>query len=417
MRKLLFIILVSALAGGGIWYFFVRDAAPGAGEPTGVGNFFPTNNTGMIPDTIAPNDVGASGSAGVIASNDVPKLAQLTSGPVAGYTVFSTTRPVTTTSTDPKQKPVTTTVTDRFLRYVSRANGYVYEVKNTDAPLQITNISIPNIYEATFADSNKSVILRFLRADNRTIASYSVPIPPENTDGTRTQAAGSYLPDNMLSVAVSPDRKTIARLFNTQGNGVIQTSTPTNTGVKELLRSPFREWLLSWPTKGAVYAQTKASANVPGYLYSINTTNPRLTRVLGDIRGLTTSVSPSGSFVLYSESAGNSFSASLYNTKTGTTTPLNLSILPEKCVWTAAENLICAGNESVSPARYPDSWYAGVVHFTDKIYAITVATNTYETLYDGTTRPLDITHPTLDESQTLLYFIDKNDGTLWRYDY
>ena len=38
-----------------------------------------------------------------------------------------------------------------------------------------------------------------------------------------------------------------------------------------------------------------------------------MTKILGDIRGLTALMSPNGKKVLYSESAGNSFALNLYD--------------------------------------------------------------------------------------------------------
>ena len=388
-------------------------------------------------------------------------LKQLTGHPVAGYTIFSLTStvsipstpsssPAATSSTGSTSSPqdssgqasssrvnplkalsvkvskkttvapapttLTQTVTDHYLRYISRLNGYVYEIKNGTIPLQISNIFIPNIYEAQFADSNSTTLLRFLRSNNQTIATYSMPIPPLNPDGTRTQNSGVYLPDNILAITVSPDQKLIARVAADQGGALVTTSTTAGTGIKTATRSPFKEWLPQW-TNNALYLQTKAASIADGFLYSIDSSTTRLRRVLGNVAGLTTSVSPSGTYVLYSQSVDGGFVTKIFNTRTNTTTNLSLIILPEKCVWLHSEDLLCAGNSSVPNGKYPDDWYAGTMHFSDQLYRINTTSNTYTVLYNDLTQSFDMTNLQVDEGQGFVYFIDKTTGYLWQYKY
>ena len=114
---------------------------------------------------------------------------------------------------------------------MSRANSYVYEITNNETPLQISNVYIPNIYEAVFGDKMNTALLRFLRSDQRTIATYSVPIPSENPDGSRTQKEGAYLPDGILQAVLSPDASQLAYL--TQNNtGATITFIPLGSSKK-----------------------------------------------------------------------------------------------------------------------------------------------------------------------------------------
>lgn len=408
-RIFIFIVLFIAIASS-VWLFFIKGKQPDANPVATVfQSFFPITDTG--------NDF----SDGVIADNPLlggtitaERFTQVSPRPVAGYTIFALNNTITTPNPDPKLKPIVTTVLDHYIRYVSRTNGYVYEIKNTQPAIQITNILIPNIYEASFVNNTSTALLRFLKNDNQTIATYSVPIPQLNPDGKRTQKMGIYLADNSTSIAVSPDSKQIARLTTETSGAVISTLAPNNTGKKDIIRTPFKEWLVSWPTQSTIYVQTKAASIVNGYLYRIDSAAGRLRRVLGDVPGLTTSISPTGEYILYSQSTQNSFITKLFNTKSGTTTSLSLALLPEKCVWYKNNDLICAGSNTVEDAVYPDSWYAGLTHFNDQIYRINTATNTYTVLYSENERAFDITNLQLDEGQNLLYFIEKTTGLLWK---
>ncbi len=420
MRRILIIIVIVLLIGAGVWYFYVRprQQAGVSPVPNVLKVFFPkttTNNTGAFGTDTDPNGAGNNAPAAV------SPFKQLTTRPVAGFTIFSLTNTVSVPSTASSttgqaSKPTVQTVTDHYLRYVSRVNGYVYEIKNDSVPLQISNVFIPNIYEAFFADGNTTAILRFLRQDNHTIATYSVPIPALNPDGTRTQKSGTYLPDNISALAISPDQKQILRITTDQNGAVITSSNSTGGGIKTLLRSPFEQWLPQW-TSSNVFLQTKAASVANGFLYNIDQTTARLRRVVGNVAGLTTSVSPKGTYVLYSQSTANGFTTSSFNTKTNVTNSISLSILPEKCTWLQNEDLICAGNNTVAAGTYPDAWYAGTTHFSDQLYHIATASNTYSVLFDGQNQNFDMTNLQADESQGLLYFIDKNTGLLWQYKY
>lgn len=421
MRKILLIVLLVIIAGAGGWYWYARShqTAPGVPAITDFSAFFPVGESGdptaldgLLQAT--PTDTGGPTSATPSA------FKQLSPHAVAGFVSYM--KPVTTTipadPTKPKSKPTTQTTQVHTIRYVSRNTGYVYEIADGEVPLQISNVYIPNIYEALFGEGMNTALLRFLRPDQRTVATYSVPIPPPNTDGTRTQREGTYFPDSILQSVLSPDNKQVAYLTTGTSGATITLSSLTNTKKTALITTPFREWLLSWPSTKSLYVQTKPSAQVPGFLYRIDTGEKKLRRVLGDINGLTTSVSPSGTYVLYSQHSDGGFVTRLLNTKTGTARSLTLAILPEKCTWLASEDLVCAGSTTVAErAEYPDAWYQGTVSFSDQLYRIATSSLVYETLYDNSAKSFDMTNLQVDEATRIVYFIDKSTGLLWQMSY
>lgn len=426
MRKILIIIIGFVLLGGVGWYFYARSSAGtqgGVPSITDFSSFFPVRDTtdpALLGEGTIPSVIPSSTDTNTVTeAQATSRIKPLTPHPVAGFVAYTEPYKVTIAAdpNNPKSKQTTETRYKHLIRYVSRSSGYVYEIEDGGVPLQISNIYIPNIYEASFGDKNQTALLRFLREDKQTIATYSVPIPPLNTDGTRTQKAGTYLPDNLKSVAVGPDGAQLARLSADAQGAALTLSTLTNTKVSLLLRNSFSEWLLVWTNPKTLYLQTKASASALGYLYKLDTTEKRLRRVVGDINGLTTSVSPSGTYVLYSQSGSGAFVTKLLNTKTGTTRTLNLAILPEKCAWLANEDLVCAGNTTVPSGAYPDDWYKGLVSFSDALYRIYTGTLTYDTLYEGTTQSFDMTSVAVDEMIRTVYFIDKTSGVLWQIQY
>lgn len=419
MKRILIIILSIALLGGVGWYFYSKNKQSQGGIPSlaDFGSFFPIGNDVTPPGLLqGPNETLSTNQNQVVFQSP---YRQISPHPVADYTVFKRTTNIIIPPDPkiPKSKPTTQTETHNILRYVARNSGYVYEIEDGGVPLQISNVYIPNIYEAVFSDKFNSVLLRFVRPDQRTIATYSVPIPPANPDGTRTQKIGLYLPDNIETTVSSPDNTQVARLTS-DINGA-QLSITDHVGSKKIdvIKTSFTDWLISWPNQKTIYLQTKASAKVPGFLYKVDTTEKKLRRVIGNINGLTTSVSPSGTYVLYSQNSGNSFVTKLLNTKTETTNNFNLAILPEKCVWLQNEDLICAGNSSVEEGNYPDDWYMGTIKFSDQLYRIYTATSMFDRLDDVVSTSFDITKLQVNEDLSQLYFIDKSTGLLWQFKY
>ncbi len=411
MRKGLIITFIIMVIGGAALYLYGSRKTIPTDTPPGATTFFPTDGS---TDGGLAGIVGSDTSDTTDQTASITRFKQLSPGPIAGFTAFTETTTKTTPSQDPKEKPTTESVTDRVIRYISRGNGYVYEIRNSAVPLQISNIYIPNIYEGYFGDANNTAILRFLRDDQKTIATYSVPIPGENPDGSRTQKQGVYFPDQISTLAVAADQKQLAYLTSDGQNSIITTATAANGGKKELLRNPFHEWLIIRTTPQTTWVQTKAASTIEGFLYKIDATDRRLVRALGNVRGLTTSVSPSGTYILYSQSTTTGFLTRILNTKTGAANNIGLTILPEKCTWLKNEDLICAGNNQIAANSYPDAWYAGLISFKDKFYHIYTASNTYTILSDGTERTPDATHLHVNEEQGIVLFIDKPTGLLWQ---
>ncbi len=421
MRKLLIIILSLIVLSGVGWYIYAKmhQTAPGVPSITDFTSFFPTGdqtNPGGVPG-ILPGLPSTSTTAEIATSNSPFK--QISPNPVAGFTIFDRSITVVTPAdpTVPKSKPTPQTVLKHLLRYVSRTNGYVYEIEDGSIPLQISNVYIPNIYEAVFGDKYETAVLRFLRTDQRTIATYAVPIPSPNPDGTRTQKPGTYLPDNLIAAVSAPDDSQVARIMIDKNGSLLSTSATVTGKKSDILSNTFREWILSWPNAKSLYLQTKASAQVPGYLYRVDTSDKKLQKVLGGITGLTASVSPSGTYVLYSQSTDTGFVTKLFNTKTNTTKGISLNILPEKCAWLKNEDLVCAGNTAIPNAIYPDAWYQGTVAFSDQLYRIYTGSLIFDTLYDNTSRSYDMTSLMVNESTNTVYFIDKPTGLLWQFSY
>ena len=414
----------------GFFYFKKSTTTP---TDTGTDNNFfsqfnPFKSTKPNPATTATTPADVSGYVPPV--DALAKLMRVSSMPIAGFTVFSKERlkdiPLATTNADATSttKPVKAPETEFVpaLRYVAKENGNIYQTfvdKINERKFSVT--VIPKVYDAYFGNKGGSVIMRYLKNDGRTIETFLGTLPKEllSVESTgNNEIKGSFLPDNVRDISISPDTSKVLYLFNAGVNTsdrMVGTTLNCGDGKKvQVLDSPFTEWLSQWPSSNTINFSTKPSASVPGYMYTTDTTGKNLTKVLGGINGLTTLSSPDGKLVLYGDST---LALNIYHTDTKKTDSVAIKTLPEKCVWgKASDVLYCAVPKSINFSDYPDSWYQGETSFQDQIWKIDIKTQNTTLVIDPATvtsgEDVDATNLTLDTGENYLFFTNKKDSFL-----
>lgn len=406
MRKSLLIILFFLLASFVFLYFWTKNTPPSAQNSvqTTFQSFFPVGQeTGevIIPSTIVPEGgTVAENEGGTLPAienqGNLNRNSALSHAPVAGFFI--------STQTGPTNESV------EVVRYVNRENGFVYEIKGTAAPLQITNIQIPNIYEAYFTEGGKGVLLRFVKEDGRTIGTYYVPIPePDPKTGVRMQKRGTFLRDNIFSLVVFADGKQIATLTDEKGESIVRISNPDSSKEQVFFKYPFKDWLLL-ASRLDLYLQTKAHSSFGGTLFQLSKNDYK--KLITNAPGLTAGINQTGQYILSSRVNGTSLASALLNTKTGETKPTSKPVLPEKCVWTTDQTFICATPKEVPTAQYPEDWYLGFIRFSDDIAIINPIHGSTELKTVGGS--FDMTQLAYSTITKALYFIDKTTGFLYK---
>ncbi|MDO8659399.1 MAG: hypothetical protein Q7K54_02245, partial [Candidatus Parcubacteria bacterium] len=161
---------------------------------------------------------------------------------------------------------------------------------------------------------------------------------------------------------------------------------------------------------------TKPSSNTLGYMYSTDDAGKNISKVLGNVSGLTTLANPDGKMVLYGDS---NLALNIYHTDTRNSDSLGVKTLPEKCIWNKLGDVIyCSVPKFIDSASYPDSWYQGEISFNDNLWKIDAKTGNTTLLLDPTTittEQIDGTKIMLDENENYLFFVNKKDSFLWEY--
>ncbi len=435
-RNFILLIIVLVIATTAIFGFlyFKKDSTPAEGEEESTGTNFisqfnPFESKKEPTETVTPS-VEVSGYQPPI--EDIQKkLNKVSTMPIAGFITFSKERlkeiPVATaeqgeslltTPTTKLKKPATEFAL--ALRYVDKATGNIYQtfVDKIEEKKFSTTI-IPKVHEAFFGNKGESVVMRYLKEDERTIETFVGTLPKE-LFGVDTkednEIKGAFLPNNIKDASMSPDGSKIFYLFNNGDSVAGAILSFLNNKKVQIFDSPFTEWLSFWPIKNMITLTTKPSANVPGYMYSINETGKNLTKVLGDINGLTTLGSPNGKLILYSD---NNLSLNIYHMDSRNSNLLGIKTMSEKCVWGKASDVIyCAAPKSISAGEYPDVWYQGEVSFSDQLWKIDVKTGNATIILDPATteggKEIDGIKLALEESENYLFFVNKKDSFLWK---
>lgn len=321
---------------------------------------------------------------------------------------------------------------DIVARYLEKGIGHIFETDMSTAQEErISNTTRLKIYEALWGSGGRSVIIRYLSdEDGETIRSFLIKLgkfkdkksfleqeiikqrSPEETSGV-------FLPENIQEITVSKnDDKKIFYLINREG-GTIGAIYNTDTDkTAQIFQSVFTEWLTQWPSKKIITLTSKPSGEVGGFLYFLNASTEKTTKILGNINGLTTLTSPDGKKIAYSESTATGFSLNIYDIKNRQSQQLPLNTLPEKCVW-GIENtnlLYCAVPTNIPLGTYPDIWYQGLVSFSDEIWTIDTETFTTNLLInpsDTVKEEMDAINLQIDPTENFLLFTNKKDSSLW----
>ena len=443
--KLTILILIILSIGVGVVsgiYFYTQQSTKNIeSTPTdktifgGVGNVrtdLPSDNTNSVEN----QDNNTIDKPTSTTTPKTPALRMITAGPISGADfvirdIVASSTPTytgtTTASTSSSSKNKKTTVIkpkilgqEEKIRYIERGTGKIYETaSSTNTNERITNSTYTRINEAFFDKKGNNVLMRGLLGNSDVIQTRYGTSSLDTPTSTIMSLKTKELPYNLLSVVLSPEKDYFAYYTEQKGVGSsINISRLDGTGVFNVYKSPFREWLLSYPNKDTLILNTKPSAYSEGFAYSINIKNKVFKRLTGGQAGLTTLVSPDGLNVLVGESIEGSMKLSVLNLKTQSSKDIYIRTMPEKCVWSILEKntLFCSAGESIVYAPYPDAWYQGLVFFNDNVWKINTETMENKLVYvikNSVKEGIDVVNPILNKNEDYLIFTNKKDLSLW----
>ncbi len=414
---IILVIVVVLLLAVGVFFLLSRKTTPQtSGVPT-----FPQGSGAQAPG----GGTGGAGGYGSVSNfvpgsgAPLPRLYQLHTTPVAGAGFYETGSGSSLSVS---------------ARYMERSLGNIFETPlNTFAETRISNETHPQVAEALWGNKGNSVIFRYL--DSQTdglIKSHIINLGTSATPITISTSTESvqpsflkteevFLPDYIPFASTAGDNSNTLFYLKDTGGPILGFVTDfKNSSAINIFSSPFTEWLPQFPNKNLVTLNTKPSADVPGDMFFLNPKTKAVTKILGDINGLTTLTNTDGKYVLYSGTQVGVPQLSVYDTTKKTSNQISLQTLPEKCVWSTMQKTVvyCAVPQNIPTGTYPDQWYQGVISFSDSLWRIDVATlNVTPIMVPGAygAPAMDMTNLLLSSNDAYLLFVDKITSTPWVY--
>jgi hypothetical protein len=325
-----------------------------------------------------------------------PKLRQLTTKPVAGFSEIDA--PVT------EKLPV--------LYYVEMGTGHIYS-------LNLESGEENRISATTLAGTNIASVSskgNYVALGNKTNKTFPVNVGRINASTTEIIFKELATPVDQFQISLSGNDL----LYTTKENfGLVAHSHNLKSGSDKVVFSlPFHEATIQWGNEASDnhYLYPKSTYLLDGFLYKVS--NGKMSRLPVDGFGLTALTNKD--IAIYSVSENAVQKNYIYNYNLNKKTEMPYTFLPEKCILAVTgTKMICAWESKKLPTEFPDSWYKGELGFRDSLWVIYGDDFSNKLLVDTfkeSGREVDITDLSIGSSEKALYFINKNDNTLWMYE-
>jgi len=424
MKKLFTILFILIIIATGAFFYFQSSSSSDNAEQgivKTITDFFPNAGTRTI--NVVNNFFGGSAtSSGGAPSGSQPPTTDLTAkfqaisnGPISGATLV--TIKSTKTRTIKNKTTIISETSSSKVWYLDKASGYIYSYDPlTGGQTQLSNTTKLGINQIAWGLSAGFPRMILRSAKDQKMENYLAQVS-NSASSTMGGLSGALLNANISELAVSPNQSQFFYLISSQ-NGAVGYIGDFSGKQKDtqVFTSPYPEWKISWPEINTILFQSAPLSDFPGLIYSFNLKTKSFTKILGGINGLTALMSPDGKKLLY---AGSDLSLHLKILgEMDSNIPLGLATLPEKCVWTKdSKGIYCSVPNTLSAGNEPESWYQGLVSFTDSFWLINTTTGAKEQLFNPSSMTsqtkIDGVNLFLSSKEDRLFVTDKQSEVLW----
>ncbi len=325
------------------------------------------------------------------------RLRQLTLKPTAGYQEVYNEESDTTN-----------------VYWVESGTGHIFSINmETGSETRVSNTTVPSTRKGVITPDG-----RFFFIKSGSGVSSKLTIGEMNPLTGTSSIIGSI--DDLVSDFTSTTDNTFLYGERAAGSVIVKHYVPQTGKTSIMFTIPFREANIDWgkTSSDKHFFYPKASSKLEGFAYQAE--GGKMIRLPFEGKGFSFKSNPWTS--IYSKQVSKEYSTFLFNLKEEKSTQLLFSIVPEKCVSTniSTTTFICTGEIKDYDSNMPDSWYRGSVVFNDRIWKINTTTGVIDIVVSPTKvsgRELDIINMSIDPTDSHLYFINKNDLTLWTYEY
>jgi len=377
------LVLFLLLVIGGMWVYALLH--PSAGNNGLFARFGLGDDAENIP---AVTDGVSSGLEDEEVSEEGEvHLHQITTNPVAGA-VFA----------------------ENGMLYVEQGTGHIQYINLVSGEeTLISGTTIPGAYEASFSEDGEMVAIT---TSEKGIAKTIIgAVPSASSTGT---LEGVSLPLGATDVSISEKPGVVYYLIKSdEGSRGYGYSISKKTS-SELFSVPLRDVHVLWGEP--LYVYTTPTYTQTGYIYKVVGTD--LQYVTEGGMGLMAFRDKNNAIVTRRIAASNGIDSWFSSLETSSEEmPIGGPVIPEKCV--SNENDLWCAIPSTVDLEFPDSWYKGTLSLSDSLWSINTTEGTGSIRSDfleESGRQIDVLKIGIDPLGTRLYFINKNDNTLWLYE-
>lgn len=334
------------------------------------------------------------GGEPIVNVNDLSRLRQLTTTPVVGF-----------------QEVMKNSSSTPLVYYISAGTGHIFSIDlETGEEKRVSGTTIPSTESGVITPDGQYALIQsgFGSTKEATVGMISAD---------EDQLVGEVTLNNIYSFSETASGTFL--IARKSDNSVSASHyLPASGEEVSLFSVPFGEVVIDWGTQATDnhYLYPKPNSLLEGYLYQAS--NKGIKRLPVDGFGL--SAKGSNDYVISSSQANKKYSTQILNMSENFVSNYRLDVMPEKCVSLSTRlSFICGISDSPSYSQQtPDDWYQGTVSYNDDLLEINLKDGVNSYLLDieeESGRILDITNLETNQDDSRLYFINKNDGTLWSY--
>lgn len=391
---ILIAVVLAALAG---WYFFLERRGATLADLSagrGFGDVIPffNNSSGSTFENII-DGFRTDEEGGEEEVQEAPRLWRVNPAPAADISF--------------------TRATNTSAYVIDRATGYVFEAApHNSSFVRLTNTLVPNVNEATWASGTR-VLLRHLN-DRGSIVTFSGALVAASSTEEAGRLNVAALEPNIIALTSRIEQEDIFYIApHTSGVvGILAAANGQDTRrIWDSMVSGWQPYLLE---EGGIALVQNASSGVLGsaYVVSESGTEPLITNK----RGLSVAIANASDPFLYS--TAHESELRLFARSSAGETPIPLNGIAQKCVISPVERnmAFCAVPENFSPNGYPDTWYRGEVHSSDRWWRVDMSTGAVEFMLSPEAEygvAIDVLDPTIDPSGRYIAFLDATTMTPW----
>lgn len=385
MKKTIFIIIgvLIIILVIGVWaYLFTY------GSPKNSNDIFATFGFGKDTSVVVETDPTRVDVQNETASGLPQKLRQLTTRPVAGAVI---------TSSD--------------VTYVEQGTGHIYTINLNDGNETLINgTTIPQTDGAVFsADGTYVAITSYTTQGAKTIIGIAKQSQNESVDDWFT------LPLNASNITFGDtETDTAYYIIKEQDGASGYTYTMSKNAGSQLFKTALRDINALWGNP--MYVHTTPTSYEEGHLYKV--VGNDVSYVTKGGNGLVGFRYDDGVVVTHTNDGVQDIVAISNDGREGAQ---SLPFIPEKCVKNPSteHSAYCAVPTNINTGVFPDSWYKGVISYSDILWVMNIESGEVKRLSDFLTesgREIDVEKIGTNETGEYVWFINKNDNTLWMFD-